>query len=228
MNALVSALLVALCASGVDGARTAVAAGQTNNASLQDLLAQAERDSGVTGLKTLKYGLAPIDAVHFGLGVAEKMAWLGPLALPVEVLGPIAAEGMVVVEIAGAHAEAINELLNDQILSGFSRGVVLGADQRPGSYVKSNFVKFSPVPNTVYPEYGKRFQNAYNQALIAGYAQGKSLTDAERKAFFVDLFSRMSVKPAVTYGEDSKLWRDKTWIDYYIECASVFRRDHLK
>ena len=38
----------------------------------------------------------------------------------------------------------------------------------------------------------------------------------------------MSVHPSVTYGEDSKEWSERTWLDYYIECAALFRRDHLK
>jgi hypothetical protein len=38
----------------------------------------------------------------------------------------------------------------------------------------------------------------------------------------------MSENPAVTYGEDSKLWTDKNWTDYYTDCAIVFTRDHLK
>jgi hypothetical protein len=152
----------------------------------------------------------------------------GLAGLGIEILGPVAGEAAVFVALGNAHAEAINSIIGDQMLSGFSRGVVLGADQRSESFVKSNFVKWSPVPNSVYPEYGKRFQNAYNQALVAGYAQGKMLTKQESKAFFLDLFSRMSVHPSVTYGEDSSQWSEKTWVDYYIETGAVFRSNHLK
>src|SRR4029450_3151435 len=95
-------------------------------------------------------------------------------------------------------------IMEDNIYSGFSRGVVCGADDRPPDYVSSNFVIQGPVHNTVYPEYGKKFQNAHNRALVAGYIQGKKLLEHEHKrsAFFEDLYSRMSVPPSVTYGPD--------------------------
>jgi hypothetical protein len=136
----------------------------------------------------------------------------------------------VLLALGNAHAEAINSILEDQVRSGFSRGVVLGADDRPVSYVKENFVKWSPVSNAVYPEYGKKFQNAYNSALVAGYMQGRKLLEhkAQRSAFFEDLYARMSVHPSVTYGEDQDNWSDRSWVDYYVDCAAVFRANHLK
>ena len=234
-SVVVAVLFTAVClTSGVRA--TTAGLDPANNGSLQaqlkQLLAQNAQESGAADVRSaqdkLKYALDPIEAVKIGLGIAENVKLLGLFELPAEIAGPLAVEAMVIVEIAGAHAEAINSLLNDQTLSGFSRGVVLGADRRSASYVKSNFVKFGPVPNSVYPEYGKKFQNTYNRALIAGYAQGKALSDAERKAFFLDLFSRMTVKPADEYGEDSKLWSDRTWVDYYVETAAVFRSNHLK
>jgi hypothetical protein len=97
--------------------------------------------------------------------------------------------------------------------SGFSYGVVLGADDRPPAYVNEHFVKHSPVPSVVYPEYGRKFQNAYNRALAAGYAQGRRLlaSKAQRSAFFEDLYARMSVPPSVAYGDDQDAWSERTW-----------------
>jgi hypothetical protein len=132
--------------------------------------------------------------------------------------------------IEGAHADAIKSTMRDEILSGFSRGVVLGADDRSTDYVWSNFAKHAPVPNSVYPEYGKKFQNAYNRALVAGYIQGKKVleSNSKRSAFFEDLYSRMSVHPSITYGDDQDKWSESTWKDYYITCAAKFRLHHLK
>jgi len=196
--------------------------------SLQDQLRKGLPDgpSNTSG-HAVHYVLEAVEGVEVGLAVASvhstSLALLG-----IEVAGPIAGMAAVYVALGNAHADAINSVIKDQIHSGFSRGVVLGADRRPESFVKYHFVKHSRVPHTVYPEYGAKFQNAYNLALAAGYAQGKKLTKPEMGAFFSDLFSRMSVHPSVTYGEDSKQWSERTWIDYYIECAALFRRDHLK
>jgi hypothetical protein len=199
--------------------------------SLQAQLKQAMPEGPTTAedLHRLKYGLSLVEAIHWIFGVSETAEVLGLFALPLEVVGPVNQMVSFWVELGSAHAEAINSVIKDEIESGFSRGVVLGADQRSPDYLKSNYwVKFSPVPNSVYPEYGRKFQNAYNSALIAGYAQGKALSKEQSGAFFSDLFARMSENPAVTYGADSKLWTDRNWRDYYLDCAMVFRRDHLK
>jgi hypothetical protein len=226
VTALVLAMALALGSVVPAGARVVAAGDQEKNSNLQEALRKAMPETpSETGGHVLGFVLELVDAIHVGLGAAEVV---GAVGLAAEVIGPLAGEAAVFVALGNAHAEAINSVITDQMFSGFSRGVVLGADHRSVDYVKSNFVKWSPVPNSVYPEYGKRFQNAYNQALIAGYAQGKKLTKEESGAFFSDLFSRMSVNPAVTYGPDSKQWSDKTWVDYYVETAAVFRAHHLK
>jgi len=172
--------------------------------------------------------LEVVEGVEVGLTIFGGMHLLGAWALALEVAGPVSGMVAMWIAIGNAHAEAINSVITDQLKSGFSRGVVLGADERKPDYVKSNFVKYSPVKHDVYPEEGVKFQQAYNRGLIAGYAQGKALGHKESKALFLDLFARMSVDPAATYGGDSKWWSERNWLDYYIDTAAVFRRDHLK
>jgi hypothetical protein len=210
------------------GAQVVPASSVVRSGSLQDQLRQGMPDTpGNTAGHVTHYVLEGVEGVEVGLTIASVHV-AGLMGLGIEVLGPVAGMAAVFVALGNAHADAINSIITDQMLSGFSQGVVLGVDHRSESYVKSQFVKYAPVPNSVYPEYGTRFQNAYNRALVAGYAQGSQLTKEESGAFFSDLFARMSVHPSVTYGPDSKQWSDRTWIDYYIECGAIFRRDHLK
>lgn len=231
MKALIVSVLVmalSVAASLPASAQAVPAVDTAKSGSLQAQLKEGLPETPGNGVgHGVHYVLEAVEGVEVGLTIAEVHV-AGLLGLGIEVMGPVAGMAAVFVALGNAHADAINSIITDEMLSGFSRGVVLGADHRPESYVKSNFVKWSPVPNSVYPEYGKKFQNAYNRALVAGYAQGKTLTKEESAAFFSDLFSRMSVRPSVTYGEDSKQWSDRTWVDYYVECAAVFRRDHLK
>jgi hypothetical protein len=206
---------------------------------LRDQIADAMPEADSANHK-LQFGLELFDAVHAGIAMFElegavfgttgALGTVGALGITAAVVAPLAAEAAVFVALGNAHAEAINSVIEDEIRSGFSRGVVLGADDRPASYIKENFVKHSPVRNSVYPEYGTKFQNAYNRALVAGYAQGRRLLEskAQRSAFFEDLYARMSVHPSVEHGEDQDAWSERTWTSYYIDCAAMFRLHHLK
>ena len=202
---------------------------ETKPASLQEKLRQAMPETPDNSVAHyVHYGLELVEAVEFGLVYFNAVHAAGLLGLGIEIAAPVAGMAAVFIAIGSAHAEAINSNISHQMYSGFSRGVVLGADHRSVEYLKEHWVKWSPVSNAVYPEYGRKFQQAYNTALMAGYAQGKALTDEERKAFFKDLIARLPENPTVTYGENSKEWSDRSWRDYYTETAAVFRRDHLK
>jgi hypothetical protein len=225
---LAAGLVLVLAGSSVVGRA------DDGGSNLADEVAKAMPEAEDDTHHYLQFGLEVFDAVHVGalaaMETAETTAIVAGLGVGLEVLGPVAGEAAVLLALGNAHAEAINSILEDQIRSGFSRGVVLGADDRPVSYLKENFVKWSPVSNAVYPEYGKKFQNAYNRALVAGYFQGRKLLEhkAQRAAFFEDLIGRMTVHPTVTYGEDQDSWSDRSWVDYYIDVAAVFRANHLK
>jgi hypothetical protein len=194
---------------------------------LADAIPKAPSAEDLENIHHLHYALEVIEGVEVGLTILE-IHIAGALGLSLAVAGPLAGAAAVFVALGLPHAEAINTVIKDQISSGFSRGVVLGADDRSTSFVKTHFVQNSPVPHVVYPEYGGKFRDEYNRGLVAGYAQGKRLDKKQSGAFFKDLFSRMGVHPSVTYGPDSSVWSERTWKDYYIECAAIFRRDHMK
>jgi len=237
---------LALALMLVAGGRAQAGDPDKSAGSLTEQIAKAMPEGPDSEHHKLQFGLELFDAVHTGIAIAELDAaavgttgaigagstagTIGALGITMEVLAPLAAEGAVLLAIGNAHAEAINSLIQEEIRSGFSLGVVLGADDRPGSYVKWNFVKHGPVHNSVYPEYGKKFQNAYNGSLAAGYAQGRRLlaSKTQRGAFFEDLYSRMSVHPSIAYGEDQATWSERSWRNYYIDCAATFRLHHLK
>ena len=154
---------------------------------LADAIPKAPSAEDVEKLHILHYALEVIEGVEVGLPVLE-IHIAGALGLSLVVAGPISGAAAVFVALGLPHAEAINNVIKDQISSGFSRGVVLGADERSTSFVKTHFVQYSPVPHVVYPEYGGKFRDEYNRGLVAGYAQGKRLDKMQSGAFFKDLF----------------------------------------
>ncbi len=169
------------------GPQTVTAAG-----GLQDSFERVYRIDRATLPVTSSLFLEAVEGVEVGLAVASvhstSLALLG-----IEVAGPIAGMAAVYVALGNAHADAINSVIKDQIHSGFSRGVVLGADRRRILREISLREALARASHR-YPEYGAKFQNAYNLALAAGYAQGKKLTKPESGAFF-RISSRMSVHP---------------------------------
>lgn len=145
-----------------------------------------------------------------------------------EVELPLAVGKYFVLMIAGAHSSALHKLMEDELESGFSQGVVLGADDRPADYVRG-FLKRLPVPTAVYPEYGPKLRDAHNAALSFGYAQGRRLLASkdQRAAFFEDIFARMSNYAKSDYLTDNSTWGERTWRTYYQDCASTFRAHHV-
>lgn len=173
------------------------------------------------------------EAVEIGLTILETAGVVhlaGTLGLTATVALPIAGYVGIFVLLGNAHADAQNKLIKDEVLSGFSRGVILGANGAKPSYVRKHFVKWSPVHNSVYPEIGKKLQNEYNRALVAGYVQGKALSQNQIGILFRDLHSRMSDGTRNYYyggGGQWSNWGERTKREYYIDIAAIFKGYHL-
>lgn len=136
------------------------------------------------------------------------------------VTGPIAP----LVAVAAPHEAAIHELRMDQIRSGLALGAVLGADERPLSYVRANgYFKLSPVAS-LYPSRGIELQNLFNKSVIAGHKHGSTFTRPARRKLFDLLGSQIPEYKRSQFGDDPDNWSDQTWWQYYIICAGIYQR----
>jgi hypothetical protein len=73
--------------------------------------------------------------------------------------------------------------------------------------------------------YGGRVAIAnYSAGLLAGYVQGRSLSERQRAIFWHDLRRRMGDQ---SYRGPREKWSRREWIDWYVTVAAIFRRDHL-
>lgn len=161
-------------------------------------------------------------------GVVGLASNTGKAALAVGVFGIFAQYVGFWLSLAGAHAAAKAAISRDNLLRGLSRGVVLGADGRKPDYVARNFWQQGILHYPFYPELNKGARNLHNIGLISGYAQGKLLKGEQQGNFFKDLRARMTSGDRVYYSGDIKAWRQTTWVDYYILCAALFRKHHIK
>ena len=137
-------------------------------------------------------------------------------------LGAIAGFAAFWMAMGAAEQGALNVMIKAERFSGLSRGIVLGADRRKADYVKLHFLDYATRYHRDHVV-AKKLEYEYKVALIAGYKEGLKIPSPARGDFFETLFARMNPHPSITYGEDQSKWSTKTYVDFYIECASILR-----
>src|SRR5262249_22254627 len=118
-----------------------------------------------------------------------------------------------------------------RITSGFSYGVVMGADGRKWSYVKRMFWEYRPERNTFDQDAGAIAQKAFNTGLAAGYLQSREIAKKPKKMeFFLECIRALliAVDVVVCGGGVSNLWKELTWRNWYITAGVNFRSLYLK
>jgi hypothetical protein len=126
--------------------------------------------------------------------------------------------------IPGGYLAAAAKIADEYAASGFSRGVVLGAEPRPRSYLIDTFGRDLIPTNRAFPLGGKIADANYGAGLVAGYVQGKALSKNQRVIFWKDLRRRMGDQ---SYRGATSTWSTKQWRDWYVDVAAAFRRYHL-
>ena len=197
---------------------------------------------------------------HFLLDIAEiahiSIAVAGALeeslvGLGIEVAGPFMTFAATWMSLGGAVLGAIDHRKQDEMLRGFSYGVVLGANGASAQWIRGSWFAQGQQFNDVnYPDYVNQFKLAYFSGLKVGLAYGRQLNGAEAAI----LMKMLSIK--AQYGEDEYIsywdraggelplmtfvkWKkeniaskhdglgDRQKVDYYVDCAARFRRDFL-
>ncbi len=173
-------------------------------------------------------GLLSLTLDIVGVTLAGTAAGLG-----LAVMGPLVAwAGMWAALGAGTEA-AINEIKRKLLRSGFSHGIVIGANRHPrhtGSteFIRNHFLNYKNW-NVDYVNYRTVFEHAYKAAFLLGYKAGMTWSIQERKNLFQNLHASMrppfAERPNI--GEAISKWTDRDWRDYYIEVGAVLNRLHL-
>ncbi len=168
-----------------------------------------------------------VEAAHWGIAAAEMFELVEGLALVGPLLvfaGPVLAFAGSFMALGVPYMEAAEHFANEWSASGYSRGVVMGADRRRGRQMIETFGNLYFAPNDQFPRARDISVANYRAGLAAGYYQGRMLTENQRKIFWRDLGQRM--------GDQSgrgphTAWGAKQWSDWYYDVAVVFRRYHL-
>jgi len=108
--------------------------------------------------------------------------------------------------------------------TGFSRGVVMGADKCKASQVRDYFANDYFPPNPMCPQARDVAMANYKVGLLVGYVHGRLLCPNQRTIFFRDLGHRMGNQ---SHRGDTKKWTRREWVDWYVSSAAIFRKYHL-
>ncbi len=166
-----------------------------------------------------------IEMVHLGITAAEIIAEASALVGLLAIASPILAVAGNFLMLGIPCMEAAREKGEQWARTGFSRGVVIGANRRSAKLLKDYFGNdyFPPNP-TCFQERGVAIAN-YKIGLLVGYVNGRLLCPNQHVIFWRDLGRRMGNQ---SYRSDQKRWGRREWLDWYVSAAAAFQKDHLR
>jgi hypothetical protein len=158
------------------------------------------------------------------IGTAEVIAETSLLIGGLSIAGPFLAMAANFLMLGAGYQEAAEKIATNWAASGYSRGVVLGANRRPAAQVKKYYGNLYFPPNVAF-ERGRGIARANHHAgLVAGYLSGRILKPNQHVIFWRDLGRRMGDQ---SWRGPRERWTSQQTQDWYTEAAAVFRRDHL-
>jgi hypothetical protein len=165
-----------------------------------------------------------LELIHWGIIGAEIFAEASLLVAGLAIASPILGLVVVFLGLGVPYLKAAEEIAAQWSATGFSRGVVMGADGRRAKWVKDFFGNDYFPPNHAFPK-GRSIAIAnYRVGLLVGYVNGRVLSQNQRTIFWRDLGHRLGDQ---SYRGATSQWSRREWIDWYITAAAIFRRDHL-
>jgi hypothetical protein len=156
---------------------------------------------------------------------AELFATTSGLIGGLAIAGPFLATAATFLGLGMPYLEAAEEIAKREAASGYSRGVVMGADGQPPRLVQEYFGHLG-FYNPQFREGARVAKANHNAGLVAGYLHGNVLNRRknQHKIFWEDLKSRWGYQ---SYRGPSSQWSSRGWQDWYTTIAAKFWRDHL-
>lgn len=165
-----------------------------------------------------------VELAHSGLMAAEIFAEGSLLVAGLAIAGPLLAVAGSFLALGAGYYEAAEKIAEEWSATGFSRGVVMGAEGRKAKLLKDYFGNACCPPNRFF-EKGRDIAIAnYRMGLLVGYVQGRLLCPNQRIIFWRDLGVRIGDQ---SYRGPSKQWTARGWVNWYIDAAAAFKSAHL-
>lgn len=138
----------------------------------------------------------------------------------------VAGVAALLMSIGAPHVDAFNNIRKQQVLWGYSYGVLFGVDKKKLDFIQSLGLDRRPIHSANYPAQEEEFQKAYRTGLVLGYTIGrKKMNLPQKKALFLMLQHTIGMH---RFPQDLADWSMANWRTYYIEGAGEFRKKMLK
>ncbi|MFN7937859.1 MAG: hypothetical protein U0R19_31305 [Bryobacteraceae bacterium] len=138
----------------------------------------------------------------------------------------VSAVAALLMSIGAPHVDAFNNIRKQQVLWGYSYGVLFGVDKRKIDFIQGLGLDRRTVNSPHYPGHEDAFQKAYRTGMVLGYAIGKDKMNLpQKKALFVMLQNTIGMH---RFPQKLGDWTPADWRTYYIEGAGEFRKKMLK
>jgi hypothetical protein len=161
------------------------------------------------------------------VGVSSKVTTALTIGEAMTLAGPLVAYIGLWVGLGAPYLEAKQKIAEDHAKRGVTHGVLVGAFGH-GPERARGFLLRQPgtVNNNWIPGVAAVAQHSYRMAFIAGYKQGRDMSQGQRKVFW-KTFAKTLRKENATLWDNS--WRsDSTWDNWFWEAGAVFMKHHLK
>jgi hypothetical protein len=130
------------------------------------------------------------------------------------------------VGLGSPYLEARQKIAEERARRGVAHGVLIGAFGHSPERARGFLLRQAEGPNHWDQGAAVVAQNSYRMAFIAGYKQGREMSQGQRKVFWKAFANTLRMERAKLWDND---WRnDKTWDDWFWEAGAVFMKHHLK
>jgi hypothetical protein len=170
---------------------------------------------------------AAAQAAAMTAGVSSKVTATLTVGEALTLAGPLVAYIGLWIGLAAPYLEAKQKIAEDHARRGVSHGVLIGSFGRSPETARGLALRQRETVNDHWiPGVSVVALNSYRMAFIAGYKQGRDMSQNQRKVFW-KVFAK-TLRKTNTRVWDSDWRSDKVWDDWFWEAGAIFMKHHLK
>jgi hypothetical protein len=160
------------------------------------------------------------------VGVSSKVTTALTVGEAISLAGPLVAYVGLWVGLGAPYLEAKQKIAEDRARRGVTHGVLIGAFGHSPERARGFLLRQAETTNDAWvPGVTTVAQNSYRMAFIAGYKQGREMSQGQRRVFWKIFAKSLRKERATMWNND---WNDDAkWDRWFFEAGGVFMKHHL-